>query len=432
MKKRWTRPYLNIVPHWKIWYAISAVMLAVSIVALLTGGLNFGIDFTGGTSITVKTESPTSIADIRAVTGRFGYGAAQIQSSPGNTYVIRVPELEDQEREDLIAELDKDIGLAKDGDGNLIVDVKDVGPGWGARVSRQAIIAFLVFILAILVYISFRFEFKMAVTAIIEVLHDFIITIGVYALLGFEVTPATVIAVLTILGYSLYDTIVVFDRVKENADQLTRQSRKTYSQTVNDSLNQMLVRSINTSLTTLTPIVCVLLFGGETLRAFALPLFLGVVSGTYTSIVLSPPILAQLKETEPKYRAYREQVERGKGKGQGAAKPASGKAAAGAAAPSGKKKQQSAQAKKKAAPVAKPASKPVPKPKPVSGPGTAAGGKTSPGSTGEKAGEAPGDVPKPKPKQKPPGGKAAAPTSKNLAKSRTKGPGSGKKKKKKK
>jgi preprotein translocase subunit SecF len=191
-----------------------------------------------------------------------------------------------------------------------LLGVSDVGPGWGGQVSRQALIAVLVFILAIMVYISIRFEFKMAVTAIIEITHDLIITIGVFALSGREVTPATVIAVLTILGYSLYDTIVVFDRIKENADLLTRQSRKTYSDVVNDSVNQVLARSINTSLTTLIPIVSILIFGGATLQAFAFPLFIGVFAGTYSSIILAPPILSIWKETEPKYKAYREQAER--------------------------------------------------------------------------------------------------------------------------
>jgi preprotein translocase subunit SecF len=416
------RPYFNIVGNWKIWYAISVVIFIVALVALFTRGLNFGIDFTGGTEVTIKTKSSTPISKIRGVTGKFGYAGAQIQVSGSNTYIIRVPELNDQKKSELVSALDEDVGLQKDAEGKAIVDIKAVGPGWGAQVSRQAIIALAVFIVAILIYISFRFEFKMAIVSIIEILHDFVITIGIYALTGREVTPATVIAVLTILGYSLYDAIVIFDRVKENADQLTRQSKMTYSETVNDSVNQVLVRSINTSLTTLIPIVAILLFGGETLTAFAFPLFIGVLSGTYSSIILAPPILAQWKETEPKYRAYRERVAKGTVKGV-APKPEKG--AVGTARKTEGAKPRPAQPKKKAAGGAKAAGAPKAKPAVTPKPPAAKQDDT-------KAAEAGTAAAKPKPKPKAPPGKAAQQTSKSLAKSRTKGPGSGKKKKKKK
>jgi preprotein translocase SecF subunit len=412
------RPYLNIVGHKYIWFGISAAIFVVSVVALVTQGLNFGIDFTGGTEITIKTANGASIEKVRSVTADFGYEDAQIQSSVQNTYIVKVPELSDEQSTALVKALDEKIGLEKDSKGEVVADIKNVGPGWGARVSRQAMIALAVFILAVLIYISFRFEFKMAVTAIIELLHDFVITIGVYALLGFEVTPATIIAVLTILGYSLYDAIVIFDRVKENTDQLTRQSKKTYSETVNDSVNQVLMRSINTSLTTLIPIVCIIFFGGETLKAFAIPLFLGVFAGTYSSIILAPPILSMWKETEPKYKAYRDRAERGAAKTKAAGKTAAPAAVqptpAAKKAPPGKKPQaRAAQPQKKAAQA--------PKPKPAPARPKAAGAAEGT----EQAG------PRPKPKPKPPAGKAAQPTSKSLAKSRTKGPGSGKKKKKK-
>jgi preprotein translocase subunit SecF len=422
------RPYLNIVGHWKIWYIISGIIFIIAAVALFTRGLNYGIDFTGGTEITVKVvDSGVSIGQIRDVVGKLGYGDAQIQSSANKTFIIRTPELNEAKRTEVINALAeaKGVGLQKDSQGAYIADIKDVGPGWGAQVSRRAIIGLAVFIIAVLIYISLRFEFKMAVTAIIEIVHDFVITIGVYALIGREITPATVIAVLTILGYSLYDTIVIFDRVKENTDQLTRQSKKTYSQTVNDSVNQVLVRSMNTSLTTLIPIIAILLFGGETLKAFAFPLFLGVLAGTYSSIILAPPILSQWKETEPKYKAYRERVERGQPKGVPAKakvgvseKPAAKKAAA-QPAQAARGSQKKGAATPKAAPETKP--KPAVKPKPV--PTETAWG-TVPGETVEP-------MAKPKPKPKPQAKKAAQPTSKSLAKSRTKGPGSGKKKKKK-
>jgi len=243
-----------------------------------------------------------------------------------------------------------------------------------------------------------------------------------------------VIAVLTILGYSLYDTIVIFDRIKENSDQLTRQSRKSYSDTVNDSVNEVLVRSINTSLVTLVPIVSILLFGGATLKEFALPLFIGILSGTYSSIILAPPILAQWKETEPKYRAYRDRADRsataraasatGTGAKRIAAKGATPNQQSKPAAV--KQKAASGQGKGAKAPAQKTQQGARPKPKPVNAP-KVAGAEGGAQKEGVVAG---GEAPKPK--QKPPAPKAAQPTSKNLAKSRTKGPGSGKKKKKKK
>lgn len=418
-----SRFYLNVVGHWKIWYAISVVVFVVALVSLFTRGLNFGIDFTGGTELTVKTEPGTTIEVVRGVTAEFGYRDAKIQSAPDNTFIIRVPELAEEERAELTEALGRDARALKDAEGAYVIDVKDVGPGWGAQVSRQAVIALAVFLVAVLVYISFRFEFKMAVTAIIETVHDAVITVGIYALFGLEVTPATIIAVLTILGYSLYDTIVVFDRIKENADQLTRQSRKTYSQVVNDSVNQVIVRSMNTSLTTLIPIVAILLFGGATLKAFAFPLFIGVLSGTYSSIIICPPILSQLKETEPKYKAYRERAERAQVKGavpvEAVGKPE--RTPAEQAAPGAARGRKTAGQK---APGQKAGARPQPK-----AARQAKSGAEAAAPRADRTG--PDGAAKPKPKPKPAKSGPARPTSKSQAKSRTKGPGSGKKKKKK-
>jgi len=394
------RPYLNIVGHKWIWFGISIAILVISIIALFTRGLNFGIDFTGGAELDIKTKPGVTISQVRGAVGKVGFGSAQIQSSGKDSFIVRTPKLDDPKKKEIIEALKKDAGLVR------VLGASDVGPGWGGQVSRQAAIALGVFIFAVLIYISFRFEFKMAVCAIIEIFHDFVITIGVYSLLGRQVTPATVIAVLTILGYSLYDTIVVFDRIKENTDQLSRQSKKTYSETVNDSINQVLGRSINTSLTTLIPIVTIMLFGGVTLQAFAFALFIGVLSGTYSSIFLAPPILSVWKESEPKYRAYRERVERKQARQvrkPGSEEPAIATSPAGAAR----------------APRPRPSS-----PKP--GARAAVGEKAT--RAGKPAAAKPSEKPQPKPK---PAQKAAASTSKSAAKSRTKGPGSGKKKKKK-
>jgi len=372
---------IDIVGRKYVWLSVSVVIVLIAIVALFTKGLNFGIDFTGGTQLTIKCEDGTSTGDIRGVMGEFGYADAKIQEVGDNQFTIRTPRLEKEQVAQMEEALKKGAGMEK------LEEEYDVGPGWGAQVSRQALIALLVFLLAILIYISLRFEFKMAICAIVALFNDVAATVGVYALVGREVTPATVIAVLTIMGYSLYDTIVIFDRVKENTDLLTRQSRKTYSETVNDALNQVMARSINTSLTTLIPILAIMLFGGETLKAFAFALFIGVIAGTCSSIFIAGPLLAMWKETDPKYRAYRERVQRKEARKSRAAQtvksqPADGEPAA-----------------KKKAPV-------------------------------DRA--APGVKPEPEARPKPAAKKPAAKKPGGSAKSRTKGPGSGKKRKKKK
>ncbi len=190
------------------------------------------------------------------------------------------------------------------------VSLRAVGPTWGEKVSSKALTALIVFFIVIALYLSFRFEWRMALAAIIAVLHDIIITVGVYAVTGFEVVPATVVAFLTILGYSLYDTVVVFDKVKDNTARLGTVRGDTYSSMVNRSLNQVLIRSINTSLVALLPVGSLLfvgtwVFGGLALKDFALALFVGLLTGAYSSIFVATPLLAWLKEKEPKYKALR-------------------------------------------------------------------------------------------------------------------------------
>jgi preprotein translocase subunit SecF len=189
------------------------------------------------------------------------------------------------------------------------ISVTDVGPTWGGTISRKALIGLIVFLLLVSVYISLRFEPKMAISALVAVGHDLIITAGVYALTGRQVSPETVVAILTILGYSLYDTVVIFDKIKENTESVALVSRETYSGVVDISLNQTLMRSVNTSLVVLLPIGALLLIGGETLKDFAFALFVGVASGTYSSIFVASPLLALLKEREPRYQQIRARVE---------------------------------------------------------------------------------------------------------------------------
>src|SRR5438093_5573990 len=195
--------------------------------------------------------------------------------------------------------------------------MNDVGATWGKTISRKMITGLIVFLVLVTIYISFRFEPKMAIAALVALAHDMIITAGIYALVGREVTPETVIAILTILGYSLYDTVVIFDRVKENTESIALVARDTYSGVVNLSLNETLLRSVNTSLVVLLPILSLLIFGGDTLKDFAFALFIGVASGTYSSIFIASPMLALLKEREPRYAQIRLRAARAASRGGG-------------------------------------------------------------------------------------------------------------------
>ena len=185
------------------------------------------------------------------------------------------------------------------------MSVTDVGPTWGSEISRKALTGLIVVLIAISLYIWLRFEAKMAIGAMIAMFHDVIITAGVYVLVGREVTPETVIAILTILGFSLYDTVVIYDKIRENTESLAMIGKEGYAGVVNRSLNQVLMRSVNTSLVVLLPILSLLLFGGATLKDFAFAMFVGVITGAYSSIFVASPILVVVKEREPRYQQLR-------------------------------------------------------------------------------------------------------------------------------
>ena len=235
--------------------------------------------------------------------------------------IVQTEELPPAEVTRIRTELAKLAGVELNG-----VSTETIGSKWGSTVSRKAFIALLVFLVVIVIYVSLRMEFKMAVAALVALLHDLIITAGIFALSRFEVTPATVIALLTILGYSLYDTVVVFDKVRENTGSLTAMSRTTYSQATNLAVNQTMMRSLNTSLASLLPILGLLLvgsylLGAETLKDLALALFVGVAAGAYSSIFIAPPLVAMWKEKEPRYAQLRARVERLAAQGPGAERP---------------------------------------------------------------------------------------------------------------
>ncbi len=306
------------------WFALSGVLIVISLVALLISGINLGIEFEGGYLLHVRLENPADVREVRDILGRYadlGLDKSIVQTGEteeGYALILRMPYLEDtQLRGETIdaikAQLQELYGF-KDKDGDQgIIEEEEVGSEWGREVSQKALIALGVFVVIILIFISLRLEFKMGVAAIVSLVHDILITVGIYALSGREVTPVTVIAFLTILGYSLYDTIVVFDRVKENANLMGRTGKVAFSDIVNESVNQTLLRSIGTTLTTLLPIVTILIFGGDTLKDFAFALLLGVFLGAYSSVFVASPVLAIWKQREPRYAALRERAESGRG-----------------------------------------------------------------------------------------------------------------------
>jgi SecD/SecF fusion protein len=287
----------------KWFFSMSGAILVVCAIALAGKGINFGIDFESGTRITAPLEESASVEDVRdALPSEFRDAKIQEVDDPelgDNVVQVAVEEL-DPKDESVENALDEAFGLNR-----TEVNRNSIGPTFGEQIANTAVVAIIASLALISLYIAFRFEWKYAVPVLIAVAHDILITSGVYALLGREVTTSTVAALLTILGYSLYDTIIVFDRIREN---VPRMPRATFSQIVNRSMSEVLTRSLATSLCTLLPVTALMLFGGETLQDFAFALLVGIASGAYSSIFIASPVLTHWKEREPVYRRRRQIV----------------------------------------------------------------------------------------------------------------------------
>jgi preprotein translocase subunit SecF len=300
----------DFVGRAKLWFAISGVLILAGLASLATRGLNLGIDFEGGTSWELPI-GQLDVEEARDVIEGSGLVDAEVQTlsdDDGERIRVQAERGEEVLAETVATSLAEAAGVEPDA-----VDVTDVSPSWGEEITSKALRALIVFLVVVSIFITIRFELKMALATLAALIHDLLVTIGVYSLAGFPVTPATVIAILTILGYSIYDGIVVFDRVAENARQLGGSSRITYSGMVNASLNQVLMRTLNTSITALIPILSLLVvgslfLGASTLQEFALALFIGQLSGAYSSIFIASPLLAILKEREPKLAALKERL----------------------------------------------------------------------------------------------------------------------------
>jgi preprotein translocase subunit SecF len=293
----------------RIFYLISGAILLISVVALLTRGLNYSVEFQGG-SVFQLAKPGVTVSDVRGAAKSGGAPDDPIvQSLGGGKWRVQTQPINTSQVTKIQQALASRFGL----DATKDVSVNSVGPSWGKDISQKALQGLIAFLIAMVLYLSFAFEWRMAVSAIIKLIHDIVIAVGIYALIGFEVSPASVIGLLTILGYSLYDTVVVFDKVRENTAGLLGGARMTYSQSANLAVNQTLVRSVNTAIIGLLPVAAILfvgagLLGAGTLKDLALVLFVGMLVGTYSSICIATPILATLKEREPQYQALARRV----------------------------------------------------------------------------------------------------------------------------
>ena len=299
---------IDFVGKRRRWALISAVLIVLSLGEIVLAGLNLSIDFVGGTTFLVNevTDEDLTRTEIEDA----------VEAAGGEDVTVQLTEAQEGGNVGVIVET---AAVPVGGDtenaiqqalievtGGETVDVSTVGPSWGERISQQALRALIVFLVIVVIYISVRLEWKMAGAAILALVHDAIITVGVYSLFGFTVSPSTIIALLTILGYSLYDSVVIFDRIEENTTQLGQIGRRSYGEMVNTSMNEVLWRSLNTSITSLLPVGALLflgaqLLGADTLQDLALALFLGMALGSYSSLFVAGPFLAWWKEQEPEY-----------------------------------------------------------------------------------------------------------------------------------
>jgi len=288
--------------------AVSSALLVVTFASLLFQGLNLGIDFEGGVAWEVSADN-VSVNQARSILDDHGINGidAKVQqrtSASGSVLLIQVGDQSVAKRQEVQEALATEAKVPTES-----VSVTSVSSTWGRSITEKAIRALIIFLILVALFIAWRLEWRMALSAIVAMMHDVLISIGVYSVLRFEVTPATVVAFLTILGFSLYDTIVVFDKVKDNAERFSG-ARMPYADVVNVSMNQVLMRSINTTIAAVLPVLSLLILGAgvlgaTTLREFSLALLVGLITGSYSSIFIASPLLAMLKEREPRYRMYR-------------------------------------------------------------------------------------------------------------------------------
>ena len=294
----------------RLWFQISAFLILISLGFVGFRGLNLGIEFRGGTTINSPNATGATIEELRLLTDEAGVEGAVIQLvNDGQAVRLQTPALEPEVEGELIDDV-----AALTGTERSEISIDSIGPSFGALILRQSLVALAVFLVAVALFMSWRLEWKMAGSGLAALVHDMIITVGVYSITWFEVTPATVIALLTILGYSLYDTVVVFDKVSELAEEAG--PKEDYGDIVNRAMNLVLGRSLNTSLSSLLPVGSILfvgslVFGASSLRDFALALFVGLAASTYSSIFVAAPLLAAWTKGDPRIGSRRTKVRTG-------------------------------------------------------------------------------------------------------------------------
>jgi preprotein translocase subunit SecF len=326
--------HVDFVGRRKLWYAASGVLLAVCVASMIVRGFSLGIDFSGGAvfQLPARGHSVQEAKDTLSAAGVNPGDAVIQQLETTGKLRVQTPTLTDQQTDKVTRAFAERFAVQPND-----IDVSTVGASWGSTITNKAVKGLVVFLVLVMLYLSVRFEWKMAAAAMAALLHDLVVTMGIYSLVGFEVTPSTVIGVLTILGFSLYDTVVVFDRVRENTAGMSTSRQRTYAEATNDALNETLVRSLNTSLIALIPVASLLfvgagLLGAGTLKDLALAQFVGIASGTYSSLFVATPLLVDLKKNEEAVRRLDERVARDRAS---AARAADRSAAASPAVPVG-------------------------------------------------------------------------------------------------
>lgn len=297
LKGRFIKKDINFMGARKVLLSVSAFLVLASIATVGFKGLDFGIEFVGGTSVSFHNTGDITIEQMRDTFTEAGEPDAVVQTTNSDGtegFLIRTTSTSAEDAASVATAVANDLNLSTSS-----YEVSTIGPDWGAGVIQSSLIAFFVSILLIIVYIAFRFEYKMGLMAVLALIHDLIIVVGVYALFGREITPNTIAALLTILGYSLYDTVVVFHRINDNMKE--SKVKCTFMSMANHSLNQVFVRTINTTLTSFIPVLGMLLFGGETLKDFAFAMAVGLIAGSYSSIAVATPLFSLWKSREPKY-----------------------------------------------------------------------------------------------------------------------------------
>ncbi|MDG5806787.1 protein translocase subunit SecF [Streptomyces ossamyceticus] len=297
----------DFVGNRKIWYAVSILITITAILGLAVRGMNMGIEFQGGAVFTTPKTSVSSTQAEEAAEKASGHDAI-VQGLGTGALRIQVSGVDTGQADRIKQDIAEDLKLNPDK-----ISAELVGPSWGDQIADKAWQGLAIFLVLVVIYLAIAFEWRMAVAAFVALIHDITITVGIYALVGFEVTPGTVIGLLTILGYSLYDTVVVFDSLKEQTKDITKQTRWTYSDIANRSINSTLVRSINTTVVALLPVAGLLFIGGGVLGAgmlndISLSLFVGLAAGAYSSIFIATPLVADLKEREPQMKALKKRV----------------------------------------------------------------------------------------------------------------------------